>query len=82
MLCVMDRNGKIIVEAHVGQVSTGLHLSWAETLAVEVVQADGDELLSLLNHFGNTIRTPPEGCRVARWFGNEARFIAANIQKL
>lgn len=82
MFSIMNRNGKIIIEAHVGQTNTGFHLSFAETLAVEVVQADGDELLSLLNHFGDTIRTPPVGCRVPRWFGDEARFIAANLYKL
>jgi hypothetical protein len=45
--------------------------------AVEEVQADGDELEYIRNNFTNL---PTATGRVARWFGETARFIIANLK--
>ena len=78
MLCIMTRDARVVAEMHVGQA---VQFSLAEAFAVDVVQADGDELISLLGMFPN-IHQPPAETRVVRWFGDEARFIAANLNHI
>ena len=58
---------------HVGEQSPTHQI---ETSAVTLVQADGDELLYLKQHFKNI---PFSDRSVNQWFGDMAKFIAGNI---
>lgn len=42
------------------------------------VQADGDELMEILNKAVN-LPQRPASCRVQNWFGDDAKWIVANI---
>ena len=68
---------KLVTFAHIGEDQKCLTLS----LSVEVacVQASDDELAHILRTFPN-IPQPPTNQRVVRWFGDTAKFIAANVK--
>jgi len=77
MYNAVGADGKDRAKAHIGERWGPLHESHAN--AVTMVQASDDELTHILNTFPNISR-PPVTCRVARWFGDEAKFIAANVE--
>lgn len=56
---------------HVGQ-----KLNYINPLDVRMVQADGDELEEIKNKIENI---PFTVGRVQRWFGDDAKFIVANL---
>jgi len=61
---------------HIGEQNPFQHRH-AEIERVIEVQADGDELAYIYNKFNNLPTMPLR--RVVRWFGDHAKFIAANL---
>jgi len=75
MLYVTDSDDKEY-KWHVGNERLAMLF---EPEKVVMVQADGDELTAIFEQFRN-IPAASGLCRVVRWYGDHAKFIAANIQ--
>jgi hypothetical protein len=72
MLSVIHKSGRVL------QWHTGENFAGIRTLSNEIsnVQADGDELEHIKRNFSNI---PMTNKPVIKWFGDDAKFIVANL---
>lgn len=73
MMYITLEGERLAREWHVGEPSPIEH---QDACGVTEVQADGDELLHVIDLFAGI---PVRERRVLRWFGDDAKFIAANL---
>ena len=71
---LIEKDGEIFnKEWHVGELITGINIC-----QVVEIQADGDELELIKKNFTNL---PGSKGPIIRWYGDHAKFIAANLKQ-
>jgi hypothetical protein len=75
MFYACDKNGRTLYHWHLGEEKP-VNVSHVNIREVEEIQADGEELIEVLEKFSNIPRTTN---RVQRWFGDLAKFIVSNL---